>query len=269
MKCSNCGHEISQEDKFCMNCGQKVQKEIKYENNVRPESGENHRPIYEKQNREENRVNYQNMQYQRGNAVLRNSLPQLAEGEKVIKDYRCSELKFPYPKCEGRITVTNRRVIYHGEGGTTFPSNIVQSVDLQDIKGVSTYYGTNFNWKLIFIGVILIILGLMSTGFASSTSYYAQSMVSSSTSMLILLLWFVGGLLLFFGIQRIFFLNIFSTATNPIVSVGGLPMSIFGNNAVFSISAKPSVDTDLMMHEISALIMDLQTLGDYAVEKWC
>lgn len=40
------------------------------------------------------------------------SMPNLADGEYKITSYLCSQLKFP--KCEGRVTVTNKRLIFHG-----------------------------------------------------------------------------------------------------------------------------------------------------------
>jgi hypothetical protein len=66
-------------------------------------------------------------------------------------------------------------------------------------------------------------------------------------------------------------LSIFSSGANgsPINIGDGLYGSkITGQGAAFSIIADPTSETERMMDEIGAIILDLKNLGDHAIKKW-
>ena len=45
-------------------------------------------------------------------------------------------------------------------------------------------------------------------------------------------------------------------------------MSLIGNSALYTLNARKSLETDLMMKELGAMVEELQTIGDLAVQKW-
>ena len=239
MVCKNCGKLISDQDAFCIHCGAKVV------------------PLQETMNYGTNNGTAQ----QTTISNSEKSFPKLADGERMIKEYLCSTLKFP--RCKGRIAVTNRRVIFHGRGDAS--NRIVQEVDVQEVKGVTSYYGTNFDWKKIIIGIIFILISLSALSAASSEYNYSGSGSGGLVGMLMLT---IGICLIVFGIKKIFILEIYASSCSPAISIGQSPVGTVGNAATFSVYGEPTDETNQMMIEIGALIMDLQTLGEYAYEKW-
>lgn len=253
MKCRNCGREISDKDAYCIYCGEKVprpQPQTSYQTNTAGQQTTAGQQMMGQQ------ASVQKPQI--------GSFPKLADGEKIVKEYLCSALTFP--RCEGRIAVTNRRVIFHGCGNAS--NRIVQEVDLQEVKGITSYYGMNFDWKKIIIGFLLVIVALSMFSNMSGSSYYGYSSGADSGVLFGFLLLILGIFLIVLGIKKIFVLEVNATACSAAISIGEGPTSKTGNAAIFAVQGQPTDETDRMMVEIGALIMDLQTLGEYAYEKW-
>ena len=80
---------------------------------------------------------------------------------------------------------------------------------------------------------------------------------------------FVGALVIWSGIKKTFVLAIYAANSNPSsINIGMGAVSALGNGAVMSLAANPTSETDVMMKEVGAMILDIQTHGDYAIEKW-
>ena len=43
---------------------------------------------------------------------------------------------------------------------------------------------------------------------------------------------------------------------------------MIGNGALYTMVGKPTEDTGTMIREIGAMVQDLQTRGDHAIEDW-
>lgn len=240
MLCKNCGNQITSQDKFCMHCGAKI-----------PEFQQAPEPF---------RDPVSQTSFNAGNY----SLPTLADGEKIVKKYFCSSLDFP--KCEGHIAVTNRRVIFHGQGDNS--NRIVQEVDIQEVKGVSSYFGTNYNWKRIIIGSIITLLSLVLLSNSSSGYSYGIEPSFGMSNFIEILAIIIGIYIIISGIKKIFVLKVLASSCSPAIFIGETPTSSVGNSAMFAIIGQPTSQTNQMMAELGALIIDLQTLGDLAYEKW-
>lgn len=176
---------------------------------------------------------------------------QMAENERVVRQYMCSNVK--RPRCTGYLTVTNKRIIFQGKAST---SRVVKEVVLDSVSGLDCYYGLNINVLGIVVGALLVILSLM--------------MMASDGSMMVTLLALVLGVLCIIGsIQKSFFLSIFSSkASGSPISIGAGARTLMGNGALYSLVSEPTHETDRMLNELGALVQDLQTLGDHAIEKW-
>lgn len=176
----------------------------------------------------------------------------LAENEQVVRQYQCSNVK--QPRCVGYLTVTNKRVLFQGKAAT---SRIAKEVVLDSVSGLDCYYGLNINPATLILGIILALGGLL-------------MIMNDEDMMLVGLLAIVLGVVLcVISFQKSFFLSIFSSKANGSpISIGAGARSLMGNGALYSLISEPTADTDRMLNELGALIQDLQTLGDHAIEKW-
>lgn len=173
----------------------------------------------------------------------------MAENERLVRKYMCSSLK--RPRCEGYLTVTNKRVIFHAKGTS---SRVSKEIILDSVSGLDCFYGMDIRLGGIIFGALLALTGIF------GLKYYTLP------SLVILVL---GVLLILASIKRCFILSIFSSkATGAPISFGTGPRSMIGNGALYSLTCSPTHDTDRMINELGALVQDLQTLGDHAIEKW-
>ena len=178
--------------------------------------------------------------------------PILAENEKVVRQYQCTKLR--QPKCDGYLTVTNKRIIFQGEAST---SRVDKEVVLDSVSGLDCYYGMNIRAGGLILGAILAILGL----------YFLFNRDGSVGMALLALV--IAAVIVLLSIRKTFYLSVWSSkASGTPINIGQGATSIFGNGALYSLMGAPTSETDRMLSELGALIQDLQTLGDHAIEKW-
>ena len=109
----------------------------------------------------------------------------------------------------------------------------------------------------IILGVILALAGLFLLVEDGDTAIWGLLAIA------------LGVLCVIGSIQKSFFLSIFSSKANGSpISIGAGARSLVGNGALYSLMSEPTADTDRMLNELGALVQDLQTLGDHAIEKW-
>lgn len=229
MKCSNCGKEITGNDKFCMYCGAEIKNTIS-----------------------QNQTQYTEPKHKDP------SMPNLSDDEYEIASYLCSRLKFP--KCEGRVTVTNKRLVFHGAGRSFFNNRIVQEVEIQEVRGLSSYYGLNIYWGKLFFGILLTLMGIgMFSTMSQSYSYYGGS---SSSDPLMFLVLAVGIYLIVSAFRKAYFLTVYTRAMSAGIEIGNGANTLVGNSAAFAIVGEPNRETDKMMKELGALVMEIQKYGE-------
>jgi hypothetical protein len=180
----------------------------------------------------------------------------LAFEEKPIKSYHCSSLTFP--ACEGHLTVTNKRVIFHGSADN---SRIMDAVQLDKVSGISTFYGSRWIWQYIIWGVIcsLIALWFFSPGGRSSNNDKAIAVVMAIIAVALFLS----------AHRQVFHLKIYSSqAMSAPITVGEGYGSLGGNNALYALIGAPTSETDKMMLELDPMIHDLQSGDREAIARW-
>jgi len=82
---------------------------------------------------------------------------QLSEADEyIVRSYECTRLKPLFsPEAIGRLTVTNKRIVYHSHGGSLSGKSVmVSEMPVEDAAGVSVYMGTTLNW-LLYIAVAI------------------------------------------------------------------------------------------------------------------
>lgn len=188
----------------------------------------------------------------------------LAQGEEVVKKYNCALFKdesITGPKFEelrGCLYVTNKRVVIESNASNT---RLMKEVKIDRISGLDSYYGVmavkrknNKGFGVLAAGVGVTILGMV--------------MSSGGVSMIGILAACVGLYMLYPKTARCFYLNIYSADTSGCISFGNFARDSSGVDALFQIMTQPTSETDGMLNELGALILDLQTLGDNAVSRW-
>ncbi len=184
----------------------------------------------------------------------------LAEGECIVKEYQATRLK--WPKADGYLVVTNRRLIFVGEGhALAGRSVLLREVQLPDVSGVSSYYG-----KGLSIG--LLILAAMSFLFILGLAVQVNAGLLGLLVFPALLVWWLVA-----RQGKAIMLVIHSRAMDESpIALAGTPgwgmFAMFGKHASRSIVARPGPDAEQLIYEIGAVILDLQTRGNLAVETW-
>ena len=180
----------------------------------------------------------------------------LADGEIVVRQYKCAD----FSKASGYLTVTNKRVMFHAVGDN---SRLSQEVGLPSVSGLRSYYGTNYDTKKILLGVLVGIVGIIIMVSMGGLG------IGPAPILMGLVLLLVGAFLIILGIERSFLIAVYAkdVTRSPIV-VGQGPTSLAGNSALYAFNTMRNQETDQMLNELGAMIQDLQTLGDYAIEKW-
>jgi len=195
--------------------------------------------------------------------------------EREVKTYHCTRWNFP--KLDGFLTVTTERVIFHGSSktvpATTKPGNrIVEEAELKSVSGISSFYGTKFNWIWAAVGLVLLLGGLIGVNACAEIvgkDYLPMGIIiAGALGVMIGIVAFVGGILIIvlLAFQKAFFLNIYSSQS------AGTPISIGNakeaNHVLLSLCGKPTEETDQMMNDLGAMIIDLKADKKQAYEEW-
>lgn len=263
LRCKNCNGPIDADAAFCPNCGAPVEKQAgesdssavlekkigdefkKGVETLKKATSEGVGSVAGQMQQAYSQSGFSSVQAADKPEIL------LSEGEEIVRSYYCASLRFQLIR--GYLTVTNKRVIFNGLGTN---SRIEKEVVINSVTGVDTYYGTNIRVFNIVAGAILVLFGLMMGD-------------SRSGTWISFVFMFVGALVIWSGIKKTFVLAIYAANSNPSsINIGMGAVSALGNGAVMSLTANPTSETDVMMKEVGAMILDIQTHGDYAIEKW-
>ena len=249
MFCESCGRRIEGNAEFCPNCGMPLPKG----------SNGSSDPIASTIKGVTEKIKIPSLgesPVQIPNPVRPAPAPQtpvldtvLAEGEVIVKKYNCANIR----GTNGYLTVTNKRLMFSSVGS----SNLNQEVPLSSVSGLTCYRGTNTSWPIVIIGGLLAFIGLF-TLFTGSDGA-ALGIIGLA----------IGALLVYNGIQTAFMIAVYAkdVQVSPIV-VGGGTKSFIGNSALIAVASKPTPETNKMLSELGALVQDLQSMGDLAIEKW-
>ena len=192
------------------------------------------------------------------------------EGENLVKSYLCTEFnsKVFGIKAKGYLEVTNKRLLFQALGSSMSGWSVIHNeVSIADVSEIKIYKGASFNLMMFIAGVILAI---MLAAFLKAILLFAFDVNG------------VGSLISFAGlVYAIYWLykncrkEAFSLLINTkggqgnVVNLAGLSPFSGGNTAASkALVAAPGKDSELMMKEIGALVLDIQSLGDYGIEKW-
>jgi hypothetical protein len=207
----------------------------------------------------------------------------LAQDETILKTYEAVQLRTPWFKRkrgQGTLYVTDARLVFYAwvyPRGTQRASWLLQQTKLEDISGLSVYVSRRISLGLLVltvffglstIGTLLTLLLPFAFIFAVLTVVCAVALVRDAAKR--------GSV----GVD----INSRDDGTSPISFGHGtrlgfidtvmrilmLPIMIFVHSysAFDVVAGDPAEDADRLVHELGALILDLQTRGTLAYEHW-
>lgn len=178
----------------------------------------------------------------------------LSEGEVVIKSYNCTRTRFL--KIPGYMTVTNKRVVYHSNGIMNGDETLMET-HIEGISSLNIHFGLFIHWIMLLISVIVIVFGYQ---ISKASSWYGDFSLPGAIVIVI------GIVLLILSFEMSMICEIKAPAgTNSTILLGKGISASFG---AATINASKGIDSALMKKELGAIILDLQQMGDLAVEKW-
>ncbi len=200
--------------------------------------------------------------------------------EKVWRCYRVLNYK-RLSKGEGYLYVTDSRLVFFAYStglGTQKSSILVQQVNISSIAGLSTYVTRKFSLALLGIALLLFVLGV---GLAFSIIGIPLALLCWLGSVASIVGLVMGG-----GHVGTTILSV-NARRDGVVSFGGNekvsgsipriaysvihPLTYFlgGTTADYVATfGLPGEDSDMVVQELGALILDLQQRGDTAAEHW-
>lgn len=204
----------------------------------------------------------------------------LAEGEEIVRTYKCAsvDLQSSNPssdvisglvgrraKTECTVAVTNRRVVYFAESEKPSRSTKLPAIHTQEafIDRISALEFVQAEAKVdIGAPLLLVILGLV----VCIMAIQEDSGVWFIPGIVVLALGFVMMMSSLMSVKQLVVMRI-STDADP---YGGIHASGLSRREEDSTSfyMVPTEDFERMSKEIGAIVLDIKTRGDAAVQAW-
>ena len=231
--CEQCRNKLNENSAFCSVCGAKVVKENQNSNNDTVN--------YNNQNNYYNNTKFANPTYNYDQEI---QSVDLADGEVKVREYLCSDLSFPRTK--GILTVTNKRVIFKGK---SLNCDISKEVQLKNISALDTFCGRNINIILLLLGIFCVLSSIISFNIFGIA---------------------IGAIFIYIGTRKNFIMSIISSESKIApISIGFMPRGLLTSVSIKLLNMGSSkIDYSVIMSELGALIIELQTQGDMAIDKW-
>ena len=233
MKCRKCGAELKPGAKYCGKCATPVTGLPKMEDVMKHFSGVN--------------------RMSQGIA--------LGTEERVVKQYQIGR----YTLRQGSIDVviTNKRVIrYEDSLWFGLRNNRIDEVDIEAVYGMSTSMMRSISGLGITAAIIFALVAYFTM--SGNMRYGVSSMGIGAISLVLSVLILVNS----FRPTLLFYLHgaVGAPTLHTVVNARG---RLFGKNDTSIVfQFKPTTETTEMLKEIGAVIHDLKTYGDAAIEKW-
>jgi hypothetical protein len=213
---------------------------------------------------------------------LPNSPVVLCYGENLLREYRAVRLRSTR-QGEGTLFVTDARVVFYARAqgrGTQRASAIVQQTKLEDITGLAAFVSRRISPVLLVLIAVFGLSTLLSLYHVSQ--HWAWTIISLLVTAACILAVAMGGaergragvIINSLATQKspISFGD-FNSYRNPIEILAALLNSLLpdflrAHTAFDVLVGRPGADSDRLIGEIGALILDLQTRGEYSTEHW-
>ena len=229
MKCPKCGNELVPGAKFCGKCGTTVVTKTITPSLIRMPNG-----------------------------------IALGEGEQIVKQYRIG--RYTLRRGEVIVTVTNKRVIrYELSSFLGLQNNVIEDVNIDVVNGTTTEVKRSLSILGLSVATVLLVLGILMIVWSFGSIRFSPLLFIGGFVSL-----GITGISVFKSIQPTMYFTLQtalgSRTLETSVNDRGRFMRFGKTGAIFQF--KPTPETVIMLQEIGAMIYDLKTLGDTAIEKW-
>lgn len=192
------------------------------------------------------------------------------EGEVSIKSYQCTEFNSRVfgLKAKGHLEVTNKRLLFQALGKGMSGSSVIHSeVAIGDVSEIKIYKGSSFNILFLIVGIFVSIFlaGLVKTIFTFAFDAGGVGNFLAFAAFAGLVYW------IYTNSRKEAFSLIINTkgGSGNVVAIAGLsPFGSGSSVASKALEALPAKDSELVFKEIGAVVLDIQNMGENAIEKW-
>ena len=193
-----------------------------------------------------------------------------SEGEVSVKCYETTMLYSRYLKLhmKGYVEITTKRLLYQSIGKRGDSYNVIhKEIPISEISDIQGNLGSFFSFNLPKFMGGLFLSAIVGAGIALLINRDLGNYIG-------LIVFAYGGYLSYQWANKessaFFSMNINTKSGNAGINLSASSnqnsKASLVNNMLFSLI--PGSDSDLIIREIGAVIQDVQTLGDFAVEKW-
>jgi hypothetical protein len=181
----------------------------------------------------------------------------LANGEQPVREYHVTRME--RPNGDGYLLVTNRRLLFVSEAQEIAGHSVlIRETHLPDISGVTGYVS-----KGLSIGRIILIALLTFFCLGWGFLYWPLFLTLALPAYLVWRLWKSQGKEITLVIRAR------GQSESSVELVTRQNTGIFGRRyPLAGVILGPGPDAERAIQEIGALVLDLQTLGDVALELW-
>jgi hypothetical protein len=184
----------------------------------------------------------------------------LADDERVVREYRAT--KMDRPKADGYLIVTNRRIIFASESqGLAGRSALVRDVQIPDVSGTTAYVG-----KGLSIGRVILIAILALVGLGLGLIFWPLFVLLAIPGYM------TWRLLASPGQEIVLVIHARGQSESPVSIVAEQASGLFGlfgsHSRLAGVVLGPGPDAERAIQEIGALVLDLQAMGNVALEHW-
>ncbi len=203
----------------------------------------------------------------------------LAEGEQVVRKYRCAVVDYRSsdnsldatglvkrrPETDGLVVVTNKRVLYYAEASSPSKGSNIPALHMQEAfidKIASTEFIQADAKKNVVLPLALMMIGLLVSIFAVLDDMEYMYLVPGLIVLIMGVLFLV---LAMRGVDQLMMMRINTVASEAGIRVSGMSPREEQSLSFYMI---PTPEFKEMASEMGALIIDLQTCGDACIAKW-
>jgi hypothetical protein len=203
----------------------------------------------------------------------------LGDGEQVLRQYRAVQLR-TRKRGEGTLYVTDARIVFYARAqgrGTQRASALFQQTRLQDVCGLQAFVSRRTSVMLIVVTAFMALFALGSLATGALPFFFVWAVLAGIGLAVI----FGGGAERGRAGVKIHSLQAqegmgFGSFENQrsrletLLTLFIFPLLLLlrAQNAFDVLLGRPGEDTDLLIAELGALILDLQTRGELAAAYW-
>ena len=259
VQCPNCGADVDPQNAFCKACGYAMKTAAPVVRDVETQI-------------EESSVSSPS-------SVISGSPIVLADGERVWREYAVTQLR-RRAQGEGKLFVTDLRIIFfavaHARLGTRRGSTLVFETKLDQVTGIAALVSRRISFFWVLMTAILGLATLFQLLGGNTVPAFVLLVLAAGAGFLVYRSIQLGGSVglavhslgsqpspISVGeVREGARVGYFTSARSFVGSILGRPTAM---DVAFGI---PGEDAHLVVAELGALIMDLQSKGSLAAERW-